>query len=49
MLKQFATVNVIGFKNYTEAYNALKTGKICAITSDDCVRVATDESSTFAT
>ena len=29
--------NVIGFKNYTEAYHALKNGTINAITSDDTI------------
>jgi len=29
--------NIIGFKNYQEAFNALKDGAICAITSDDTI------------
>ena len=31
------TANVLGFKSYNEAYNALKAGKINAITSDDTI------------
>lgn len=40
------TANVIGFKTYVDAYNALKTDKIDAITSDDTIlsRFAVDDS-----
>ena len=31
------TANILGFKSYQEAYSALKTGKINAITSDDTI------------
>ncbi len=31
------SVNIIGYKTYHDAYNALKTGKIVAITSDDTI------------
>lgn len=39
--------NILGFKNYQDAYNALKTDEIQAITSDDTIlsRFATDDSS----
>lgn len=41
------TANILGFRSYTEAYNALKAGKINAITSDDTIlsRFAVDDSS----
>ena len=31
------TANIIGFKNYNDAYKALKSGKINALTSDDTI------------
>ena len=31
------TANIVGFKSYNDAYNALKEGKIEAITSDDTI------------
>ena len=31
------SANIIGFKTYVEAYNALKAGKIDVITSDDTI------------
>lgn len=37
MQKQFANINIIGFKNYTDAYNALVNDKVTAITSDDTI------------
>lgn len=37
MVKLVPYANTIGFKNYQEAYQALKTGQICAITSDDTI------------
>lgn len=41
------TANLIGFKGYNDAYNALKSGKINAITSDDTIlsRFTTDDNS----
>ena len=45
MLNLVPTANIIGFKTYLEAYNALKAGKIDAITSDDTIlsRFAIDD------
>jgi len=37
MLNILPSANVVGFKTYAEAYNALKSGKIEAITSDDTI------------
>jgi ABC-type amino acid transport substrate-binding protein len=37
MLNLAPTANIVGFKTYKEAYNALKNGKIEAITSDDTI------------
>lgn len=37
MLTLAPTANVIGFKTYNDAYNALKSGYINAITSDDTI------------
>lgn len=37
MLNLVPTANILGFKSYNEAYNALKSGKINAITSDDTI------------
>ena len=47
-MKSFVpTANVIGFRKYTDAYNALKKGQINAITSDDTIlnRFAYDDKS----
>ena len=37
MLSLAPTANIIGFRNYRTAYEALKTGKIDALTSDDTI------------
>ena len=37
MLTLVPTANVIGFRNYRTAYEALKAGKIDALTSDDTI------------
>ena len=37
MLNLVPTANILGFKSYKDAYNALKNGKINAITSDDTI------------
>ncbi len=37
MLNLVPTANIIGFKNYRTAYQALKEGKIDALTSDDTI------------
>jgi ABC-type amino acid transport substrate-binding protein len=37
MLNLVPTANIMGFKSYKDAYNALKNGKINAITSDDTI------------
>lgn len=37
MLNLVPNANIIGFKNYAEAYAALKSGKIEALTSDDTI------------
>lgn len=41
------TANLLGFRNYEDAYKALKEGKINAVTSDDTIlsRFAVDDSS----
>ena len=41
------TARLIGFRTYHDAYNALKSGQICAITSDDTIlsRFTIDDSS----
>lgn len=45
MLTLAPTANIVGFKTYKDAYNALKSGKIDAITSDDTIlsRFAIDD------
>lgn len=45
MLNLAPTANIVGFKTYHEAYYALKSGKIDAITSDDTIlsRFAIDD------
>lgn len=37
MINLMPSANIIGFKTYKDAYNALKSGKIAAITSDDTI------------
>lgn len=37
MLNLVPNANVMGFKTYDEAYSALKSGQICALTSDDTI------------
>lgn len=37
MLNLVPTANILGFKNYKDAYSALKAGRINAITSDDTI------------
>ena len=37
MLNLVPDANIIGFKSYHDAYNALKAGRINAITSDDTI------------
>ena len=45
MISLAPTANIVGFKSYAEGYNALKNGKIDAVTSDDTIlsRFALDD------